>query len=319
LDTEYVYFYRQEGLKGHRADLYPRAYLPLRLKNYLSVEPSAGLRETLWQVDPEEEDDTFGGETFFGRGIYDLRLDLSSSLVRIFRTDIGSVERIKETLRPQVTYEYIPELDQAKYPRFDSTDRIAPKNLFTYGFISTFTSRSQRPVPPGEQSDPAGNRVYNQFGRFKLEHTYDINKAQENHPEPFGDLFGELDITPKKWLTLKSDAKWSVYASEFISHNVALRLTDKRGDRLFAEHRYNDADDVRSIYADGHIAVTPRLALTGIWERDLNSGKEIQYGAGFIYAAQCWSFDFMHTVDVEDNDRRYAFTLNLHGLGKIGG
>ena len=78
---------------------------------------------------------------------------------------------------------YIPELDQTKYPRFDSTDRIAPKNLITYGFISTFTSRSQGPVPSGEQIDPALNRVYNQFGRFKLEHTYDIIKAQENHPE----------------------------------------------------------------------------------------------------------------------------------------
>jgi LPS-assembly protein len=320
LDTEYVYFHRQEGLKGQRADLYPRVYLPLKLKNYLSVEPSAGLRETFWKIDPETDDDSFGDETFFERGIYDLKLDLSSSLERVFSTRIGSVERIKETLRPQVTYEYTPDQDQDNYPYFNSSDRIKRKNLITYGFTSTFTSRTTI-TPPKAQADiePELRRIYNQFGRFKIKHTYDFYKAQENDPQPFGDLSGELDITPTNWFTLKSDAKWSVYDNQFTSHNVALSLQDQRGDRFFGEHRFNDADEIRSIYTDVHLAITRALSVNGMWERDLNRNLNIQYGAGFFYQAQCWDLDFKHTVEVEDDDRRYFFILHLHGLGKIGG
>jgi LPS-assembly protein len=83
LDSEYTYFHRQDGERGHRTDLYPRAYLPLKWKNYLSVEPSVGWRQTAWVMD-RQEDDSLDRSTY--RQIVDARLDLSSEFSKIMRS-----------------------------------------------------------------------------------------------------------------------------------------------------------------------------------------------------------------------------------------
>ncbi|MFZ5565234.1 MAG: LPS-assembly protein LptD, partial [Thermodesulfobacteriota bacterium] len=51
LNSEYLYGYTEDSLRGHRADMHPRIALPGRFKNFFSFEPSLGLRETVWQVE----------------------------------------------------------------------------------------------------------------------------------------------------------------------------------------------------------------------------------------------------------------------------
>jgi len=63
LDSEYTYFYRKDGARGHRADVYPRFLLPVRLGNYATFEPSIGLRETVWHVSHGLEQDVSEKDT----------------------------------------------------------------------------------------------------------------------------------------------------------------------------------------------------------------------------------------------------------------
>ena len=51
LESEYTYFFREDSFTGHRADIAPRLYLPLRFLEVLAVEPSVGVRETIWYID----------------------------------------------------------------------------------------------------------------------------------------------------------------------------------------------------------------------------------------------------------------------------
>ena len=62
--------------------------------------------------------------------------------------------------------------------------------------------------------------------------------------------------------------------------------------------------------------LTGRLSVTGEYERDLLAEKDILKGAGFLYTAQCWAFDFRYTN--EDGDHSFAFRLNLMGIGGFG-
>ncbi|BBO72016.1 LPS-assembly protein LptD [Desulfosarcina alkanivorans] len=333
LDSEYTYFYREDGDRGHRADLYPRAYLPLRWKNYLSIEPSAGWRQTTWRMD-RREDETPDRSTY--RQIVDARLDLSTEFSKVMGSPVAAVERIRHSIRPRVVYTYIPDQDQSDLPDFDTEiDRIDEANEITYSLTNTLTARTTSAVPTATpstkraESEPAGrsgdrvqeNRVepqlfdYSRFCRFYLEQTYDITAERDDDPEPFSDIYGELEFNLGRYLKIDSDASFDTYESHFSSHNVAAAIADRRGDRLWIEHRYEKSES-ESIRGTLSVRLADRLTVRGEYERNLLEREDIITGVGFLYAAQCWSIDCFYAEEGEDN--RFSFLINLTGIGGFG-
>ena len=333
LDSQYTYFYREDASRAHRMDVYPRLYLPLRFKKYMSFEPSVGFRETAWHFDKEEYRSS--DEATMYRGIYDFKADASSDIYKIYNIQAFGIDKIKHAITPNVVYEYIPGKYQSKYPQFDSLDSIARKNLVTYSLTNVFTSRSQAQLtekdPPDKNTDNyVTGRVYNQLCRLKLEQSYNINEAKEDTPSlwvnkkqkrPFSAIYGEIQLDPVKYVSMQADTKWSPYEGDFESRNVALTVSDNRGDNVFVEHRYAYDSSVpinssESIYTEMTLAVTDQLNVYADYERNIYDSQEIKRGVGFLYKAQCWSIDFGYTD--EDNDRKYTFIINLYGLGQFG-
>jgi LPS-assembly protein len=332
MNSEYDYFYRQDGDRGHRLDVYPRAYLPLRWQHYLSIEPSVGLRQTVWQMDRYSEN-TLDRTSY--REIYDLELDLSTELSKIMKTPLASVDRIRHSIKPEVIYTYIPNQDQSDLPYFTSLDRIEAQNLITYSLTNTFTSRWANKIPPRtvrrvterlgsgkEPADPLLTSVpvpqlynYHRFCRFYLEQTYDIAAARDDQTHPFSDIYGELELALSRYLALDADASYDPYGSRFSSHNVSATLNDVRGDQLTVEHRYSK-DLNESIRSTASLRLTDRLTLKGEYERNLLEGTDIVKGAGLIYTTQCWSLGFRYAV--EGQDKQFGFLVNLAGLGGVG-
>jgi LPS-assembly protein len=148
-----------------------------------------------------------------------------------------------------------------------------------------------------------------------VEQTYDIAAEREDDPEPFSDVYGELEFNFGPYLKVDSDASFDTYESHFSSHNVAAAIADSRGDRLTVEHRY-ERDDSESIQGKLSVKLTGRLTARGEYERDLYDKEDIIKGAGFLYTAQCWSFDFFYAIEGEDN--RFSFFINLTGIGGFG-
>ena len=343
LASEYTYFYREDGERGHRADLYPRAYLPLKWKNYLSVEPSAGWRQTTWVMD-RREDETLNQTTY--RQIYDARLDVSTEFSKIMGAPVAAVDRIRHSVKPRVVYQYIPDQDQSDLPDFDTEiDRIATANTVTYSLTNTFTARqSKKPSPAPDARPPETGRkpvVKNHFPQWQRQCPDKLRQKRRPHRPTttagfagsiwnrlttstrpkmtnrnrFPDLYGELDLSFGSYLSLDSDADFDTYASHFSSHNVAAVVKDHREDRLIIEHRY-ERDENESVYGTVAVKLTGRLSVTGEYERDLLAEKDILKGTGFLYTAQCWAFDFRYTN--EDGDHSFAFRLNLMGIGGFG-
>jgi LPS-assembly protein len=332
LDSEYDYFYRQDGDRGHRLDVYPRAYLPLRWQHYLSFEPSVGLRQTVWQMDRYAYN-TLDRTSY--REIYDLELDLSTELSKIMKFPLASVDRIRHSIKPEVIYTYIPNQDQSDLPYFTGLDRIEAQNLITYSLTNTFTSRWAKTVPPrrerrgterpGSVKKPEDRLLtqspvpqlynYHRFCRFYLEQTYDIAAARDDQSHPFSDIYGELELALSRYLALDADASYDPYGSRFSSHNVGATINDNRGDQLTVEHRYT-LDLNESIRSTASFRMTDRLTLKGEYERNILDEKDIVKGAGFIYTAQCWSVGVRYAV--EGQDKRFGFLINLAGLGGVG-
>lgn len=348
IESETTYFYREDGQRGYRADLHPRVYLPLRWENYISVEPSAGWRETTWRMD-RWEDENLDQSTY--RHIYDLELDISTELSKVMDSSLKHVDRIRHSIKPQVTYTYIPDEDQSELPYFTDEDRIDAANQITYSLTNTFTARLDQDQPPptdmqtdefpsllsdtGMPSDTSSPTqtarqmarqrarqddimLYNylRFCRFYLEQTYDITKARNNESETLSDLYGEMDFRLNRYVALNADAEYDTYETRFSSHNVGGILKDWRGDKLAVEHRYKTRvnESIRSALS---LKVTDSLLLRGTYERDLLKDKNISRGGGFIYKNPCWVIGLFYTK--EDNDEKYRFLINLTGIGGTSG
>ena len=336
LNTEYVYYSSRDANRGQRMDLFPRVYLPLSFKHFFTIEPSVGLRETLWYLDKEE----FGpkDKKFYNRELFDTGINFFSDIYNVFHLEGKTLKAIKHSLRPQVTHVYIPNVDQSDLPSFDSVDRVDNTNLVIYSLTNILTSKSRKEgsfeisrrvdkTQAGIIDSPA-DYAYNDFFRFKLQQTYDINEGKENNPDkPFSPIFAELDIFPGKYFALDADALWSVYDLDLLSHNIAANIWDQRGDKLSVEYRYTkNSDEIElnrtdSLYGALTVKMTDRLTVKGNYEYNFLDDVPVEAGFGMIYTAQCWSFDgnISQKTGV-DNTKQYDFEIkiNLFGLGEFG-
>jgi LPS-assembly protein len=111
-----------------------------------------------------------------------------------------------------------------------------------------------------------------------VEQSYDFNETIEG--EPFSPIFARLDLTAGRLLSLRADAQWSTYESDFLTRNIALRAADKRGDRIFLQHRYTK-DLQETFYADAIINLHERIAMFTEYERNIEDGNTLLYGFGF--------------------------------------
>ncbi len=323
LNTVYDHFYRLNGTRGQRIDLYPRIYLPLRVFEAISFEPSAGIRWTGWQTYDEDPELTEDMDDTFSRNLYDLKLDLSTELLRIFNAGPVQDDRIKHSVIPQIVYEYTPEVDQDDLPDFDDVDRIDSENQITYSLTNLFTLR-RTPALVNPSTEPR----YISFLRFKLEQSFDINEYNEDETEtgdenqPFSPILAELDLTPGRYVKLDSDARYSVYGGEIVSLNAALTLWNDRKDLLKVDYRFTRPDEdepddgVESIRISALVHLGARWQISGAHERNIFTNEDIETLLGVGYRSQCWGVDFEYGI--EDDNQSYLVKFNLLGLGSIG-
>ncbi len=333
LQSSYDHFWREVGTRGYSADVHPRVYYPVALGKYLDFEPSVGGRETLWQVEQYEPESTMEEDELESREIYDVKADLSTEISRIFNVKDTRVDKIKHAIKPQVVYEYVPELEQEDVPGFVGT--IAPKRLVTYSITNNFTARtSERPRPDsetgleGQQEQGAlpPKYSYRDFCRIKFTQSYNIIEAQreENGEErrPFSDIKGELEFRPYDCLNLDADVTWSPYDDEYKSYNAILTLCDRRGDYGSVDYRYtrengSDEPGTRSIVTKMFVKPFDPVSVYWEHERNLKEREDIKSVIQFRYQFQCWSFGVTYTHDRTMDEREYLFEIGLYGLGEF--
>jgi LPS-assembly protein len=317
LDSAYHNFYRETGMRGHRIEAYPRVYLPLKYRNFFSFEPSVGIRETAWHIDSFDTAASTGKDRDLTRELYDLKLDLTSDAYRVFPGFGSSVRAVRHSLRPQVVYEYTPNLVQDKYPSFDSADRIPAKNRITYSVTNTLTAKSVQDSKPAARGKPTTKESYrySEFTRLKLVQSHDITKERDGDPEPFSDIGAELDITPGRYFSIDLDAAWSPYSHDFTSRNLGVRVWDDRGDKVRVEHRYSQGSS-ETFYANAEARITEPVSAYLEHERNMHTDRDILTRVGLVYKSQCWSIDLRYSD--EGSGRSYSFLIHLFGIGDIG-
>ena len=300
MNSEYAYYHRNDGIRGHQADVRPTVHWPFRLGRYATAEPFFGIRETLWYVDAFDPD-TESGDRFASRTLVDTGIDLFTELERDYAAGPFGLPGITHRLRPQVVYTYVSDPDESPYPRSLAADRVDAGNRITCSVTNYFAVR-------------ADEGVSGTVCRLKVEGSYDLDADDRIDGEPFSPVYGEIRLAPGPNLTVAADAEWDVYDGDFDSRNLAIEIRDRRGDQFRAEHRYT-RDLSESIITSATIPVTDRLTAAADYEQNLRTDETVKVGFGVLYTASCWATELRYTD--EENDRKYTLMIHLFGLGSV--
>ena len=307
LDSLYGYYYRTEGFRGHQLDVHPVFSYPVSFGDYLQLTPQAGVRETTW--DSKNTMDGVPGKRG-SRELYDVGLDASTELQRIFNIDGETVEKVKHAITPEFTYTYIPYVYQDDLADF--VPSVSDTNAVTYALTNTLIARLR---------NEAGTRFYREVLRLKVSQTYDIQEARRNLDgpgetrRPFSAVDMEFNATPFQYFSCDADARFDVNSGEWKQINTNVDVRDARGDSVDVEYRYtqNSIEEVNlSLFAK----VSASLDAKYVLRRNEREKRDIESTYGLTYHQQCWSVEVAYS-DITD-DRTYMVIFSLYGLGKVG-
>ncbi len=313
-----VNYWRPEGTRGQRLDLFPQVALPLSLGRYLEVEPSVGFLETLYLIDDfdETEHSTVDEDTFQSRELFDARLELSTEISRIFQRSDSSWSRIKHTMRPEIAYQYIPKVSQDGLPLFDSTDRISNRNRITYSLTNFFVARVE-----GEP----GKVAYQDFARLKFSQSYNLEEPEIEvqtgigSDRPFSNLFTQLDVTPGRYLQLTYKNEWSPYDGDFKRNDLLLNLRDQRGDSIGIDYRYQREDDGRAFVneIDGRLSLNLWDGVSFSYRNDYSFEQNQSLESNYIVRIQrqCWGISIV--FQDKPDEKKFMVGFNLLGIGGL--
>jgi LPS-assembly protein len=314
--SSYGYFWRQEGVTGQTLDLYPRLALPLKWGD-LEFTPDFGARETLYLSQN-------GGEQYSSRELWDFNAIMATNLYHVFDTGWSMVPRIKHLLRPEITYTYIPSVDQSQVPNFSKP--VPNTNVLTYSQAPNFGM----PVPKtnaityaltqrfiGKVFDGPDKSRYHEYGYLKLSQTYDLNDVSE----PFSPITSDLKIRSVKYVTLENITTYDPNKGRFASNYTLAGIADSRGDSLNLE--YNWATGIQEqINATMRVRISPSLDFIygNRYSFFDNQGLETSYGFNFRH--QCWGVDLSYVekpgVSGAPAEKKILFMFNLLGVTTVG-
>lgn len=307
-EASFVNFYREEGLKGQRLDVHPRISLPMNPGGYFDFTPSIAPRATFWFTTGSPDADTYSD-----RFIYDLRADLTTTFVKIFHLGGPNLKALRHTIRPGVSYSYIPEAVQDDLPNLDSVDRIAPANSVTYSVNSTLT---------GKFMDKDGRPVYFDYLYLDLSQTYNLYEAQRkltsptDERRPFSEVNGEIIFRPTPSTAATAKGKFNVYENRFTSYDASFSASDARGDSISVSRRFVlDEGNYLEAALRGHVSRT--VDLTYLQRYSFDESRSLESSYGLEYRHQCWNANLTYTERLEE--KIIYLTFDLLGLGRVAG
>jgi LPS-assembly protein len=299
-DADYVNFWRENGVGSHRLDLFPRLSAPIPLGNYLEATAELGLRETAYLIQEYGESDWQGSDTE-NRFLADFKTEIGSTLIRDFDVNMGNANTLNHTIRPYVNYRYIPDVDQEDLPQFDETDRIADRNLITYGLDNWFRVFGSRNNADFERN----------YGFIKIKQGYDFRSEESD--TPFTPVNVRIDYWPVKdlWLLYRTDI--DVYGDGAIRHSFEGGYRNSRGDILSADYRFDKLNDTESITADAKVHLFYKLLAGYKIEQSLADSKIVEQNIALIYQPSCWSVEL--SSNYTPGNQTVLLTFRLANIG----
>ncbi|MFH1080379.1 MAG: LPS assembly protein LptD [Pseudomonadota bacterium] len=320
--STYDYFYRGVGQKGHFYELKPTLSLPVNFGGYGTMTPALTLWEVLWR---REDQEPAPSDKQGSRNLYAASLYANTEVSRVFNIGGQTVEKIRHSIIPELSYAYVPYVNQTDLPNFIAP--VGEQQTLSYGLTNSFVARWK---------DKDGKKIYREFLRLKLAQTFDIieshrdTAATGSDRKPFGNVAMEVDFTPFQYFSFLARNQYDVNRMTWSQANYDLTMSSTRGDAAILGYRYTQYS-IEEINLYLKAVVTKSFNLTYYQRRNQLLQKDFEKKIGVNYHKQCWNVElsFAEKLNTTINqfgvstqgdlyDRTYMLTLYLYGLGTFG-
>ncbi len=371
-DLQAVNFWRQTGVRGSRFDFNPRVTVPWRVGDYLTGFATLGGRETVYDssghdiaVTPVGTDGLSYNNSLSLDGLNEGGLHtrellygstgVSSEVAKIYDLNWGSIEKLKHTIEPMVTYDFVPNIAQGGLPLYDQTDRVNPRSLVTYGVVSRFfvklspaAAHAQEGAnrSTGEQDDDdsteveeatgnGGNELVREVGSLSLLQAYDLQHPVSSNGSHMSDLDLGANLFPTSLASFGSSVGYNPQGERITAANVYMTLRPpwvstqqslymgRAATGPFMQIMYNFVGGNAASHTFEARAYYELFDRIGVYYNplyDIAAGKLLssEYGLRIKSKCNCWALDFGVSDTTNPNELGYQFQLTLGGLGSFG-
>jgi LPS-assembly protein len=251
------------------------------------------------------------------RLLSDARLDLSSRLNRVYPLNIGNYQAIEHAIRPEVIYEYVPEVSHANLPSFSQLDKDQARHDVLFGFSTFLTTKA---VTRDAENNPVTN--YQEIARFEALQQFNIEAPPLDpllNPEPktgLADLNLRLDLTPKSYLTLTWDSIFLPDEARSKQQDLYMTLDSGHGQLFRLGYQYRNDFPIDEVIAEVGLKVLKNIYLNTYHDYSFKQQQLFNQGYELRYVHGCWGIGFIFQREAGDN--RFMVSLNLLGIGTIG-
>ena len=301
-DTNYVNYWREDGIGGHRFDINPSISTPIPLGAYLESRAELGFRDTFYFVQAYGEED-WENNDFQNRIYPEFEIEVATTLEKDFFAEPGGNRSFAHQLRPFVRYGYLPEVDQDSLPQFDDVDFIAEKHLITYGvdnYLNKFTNAAGN-----------GENLFT-YAELNIEQSYDLSDAGSD--QPFSNIFSELKFNPLNGTYFSYKNYYDIYDNEFNRHILSSLYHNSRGDYLSLDYSFNKEENIEQLNADILVRLINGWIAGAAIEHSFSAEETVKARGSLTYQTPCWSVKFETRYTPDDTAYLVVFSLANIGL-----
>ena len=300
-NADYVDYWREDGIGGHRFDIHPSLATPIPLGPYLESRAEVSIRDTFYKVQEYGEAQWDKDDTQ-NRLIPEFETEVATTLEKDFFNGGSGSRTAAHQLRPYVKYGYIPDVDQKELPSFDNVDFIGEKSAISYGidnFINIFT--------PGKNNQEKSR----EYGYLKIEQSYDLRDTVSD--EPFSDIMAKLSWTPIQKARVNYKTYFDVYDTTFNRHTFESEFTNSRGDYFSLDYSFKENADIEQVNATIRAKIINGWFIGAEVEHSIAQSETVKANGSLTYQALCWSLKF--ETRYTPGDTTYLLVFNLANIG----
>jgi len=213
-----VNYWRREGggSDGLRMDIKPEFILPFRLSNFLFGSLNVAPRETLYHLYRPVEANLLQpqttGDRNISRELVEIRYTIGTSLNRVFTVNSLGLGAVKHVIEPEISYLFVPGVNQSSIPIMDNIDRVQRRNVFTFAVTNRIWGKAANPLAAVasekdiELLNPTGFTAVQDIASLRLALSYNVNKASStNGDKKASDLDMNFRLTPTGYFNFRFD------------------------------------------------------------------------------------------------------------------
>ncbi|MBI3248573.1 MAG: LPS-assembly protein LptD [Deltaproteobacteria bacterium] len=354
LAAEGANFFRNKGYAGQRFDLAPSVALPFHLGDYAFGSVRVTGRETAYLLSSQAPGLSSltnprlrGNRT---REIVQVEANIGTRFSRAFNLGWGKLLKLQHVIEPELSYMYVPFVDQEDLPFYDALDRINRRNSIIYGVSNRLLGKF-RTAPTGEkdsgEKDSEEGTEIRELARLTVTQAYDPFRGLSQKKEHYSDVDIYARLTPLPFTVFTFDSTYDVNNGSAATTRIGAFLRDPRpvspmapllqhlqrssslgvfyrstSDRLVQQFNslpgnvFPDIDPPKEINISALLRLSDSLMASYVGRYDLNTSDFIgnRYFFRYISPQNCWFIDFGVVDKVNPREFEFRFLFTLVGL-----